>query len=247
MSGTLRVGTAAINWGLNQVVHPLKDFHALCLQFTRLCFNIPAKYASAKDAWAGAKYKHPVSQGGAIPAGVPLFWDTKSKWDHIALSIGDGKCLSTDIKRRGKVDVVPISTVTKAWGPFLGWSEDLNGVRVYSAPARPPIIPPPYVPKNNVLDVQVLKAARYRHPALSGNAERVDQVRILEEALVKTGWLAKGLADGHYGTATVKAVQNFQRKHTKNPPRNWVPDGWMGARELNLLKQLSRSTWSVEA
>lgn len=131
VSGPTRTGTAAIGWAKAQVTRPIKNFKGLCLQFTRMCYGVGAYYPSAKAAWDGAKYKHRTSNANSIPAGVPVYWATSSRYDHVAISAGNGYCYSTDIKRSGRVDRVSINSITRAWGPLLGWTEDLNGVRVY--------------------------------------------------------------------------------------------------------------------
>lgn len=93
------------------------------------------------------------------------------------------------------------------------------------------------------LSVAALKRARYADPPKSGTPVGVSgaQVRALEAALVKTGWLDAKRADGHYGSETVAAVQAFQRRHSGATK----PDGWMGAKELTRLRQLAGATWRV--
>src|SRR6478735_373325 len=99
-----RTGTQAISWGRQQITSPARDFHALCLMFVRLCFNVAARFPSARVAWESAQLKHPTTDAGSIPAGVPVFWRIGEFW-HVGLSIGAGKCLSTDVRRRGRVNV----------------------------------------------------------------------------------------------------------------------------------------------
>lgn len=66
-----------------------------------------------------------------------MFWRTGTVNWHIAISIGGGYCYSTDIPR-GKVGLIGINDLSRRWGAtLLGWSEDLNGVRVYGPPAKP--------------------------------------------------------------------------------------------------------------
>lgn len=128
----------AVAWGRSQVDAPIKDFHRLCLQFVRMSYGLPAVYPDAGTAWNAAVHRHETQDASSIPAGVPVFWELPSVADHVALSIGGGLCLSTDAKRRGRVDVVPIDSITTAWGGQLqGWTEDLNGRRVWHKPAAP--------------------------------------------------------------------------------------------------------------
>lgn len=121
----------AVAWGHDQIANPVKDFHRLCLQFVRMAYGLPAVYPDAGTAWDKAEHRHPTTDAGSIPPGVPVFWEMPGVADHVALSIGAGHCLSTDAKRRGRVDVVRIDSIGPAWGAqLLGWTEDLNGFHV---------------------------------------------------------------------------------------------------------------------
>lgn len=140
----MRRGNTAIAWGREQMHAPVKDFAGLCLQFVRMCFGLGAVHPSAIAAWNAAGRRHPTTDAGTIPRGVPVFWRI-GDFGHIALSLGGGLCLSTDVKRRGRVDIVRIDAIREAWGAqLLGWSEDLNGVRVWrNKPAAPAPAPAP--------------------------------------------------------------------------------------------------------
>lgn len=125
--------------------HPSRNWSGYCLIFVRTALGVGAKYSTAANAWWGAKHKHVVSEGRGIPRGVPVFWTGGSHgYGHVALSRGDGTCWTTDFVRPGKVDVAHIDQITDGWHLHLaGWSEDLNGVRVYTAPAKPNEKPKP--------------------------------------------------------------------------------------------------------
>ena len=62
----------------------------------------------------------------------PVFWEGGSaSHGHIAISAGNGFCWSTDIRRTGFMDRVPIDEIHAKWGlTLLGWTEDINGVTV---------------------------------------------------------------------------------------------------------------------
>lgn len=121
-----------------------------CLREVRECLAIPSKALWAKQAWDMAQFKHkaPTTPRALtdflshIPRGVSLFWaggalvKINGVWinpGHIALSTGwASNCFSTDILRNGYFDKVPITLIHSKWGhEFLGWTEDLNGVKVY--------------------------------------------------------------------------------------------------------------------
>lgn len=134
----LRTRADAITWGRRQVTNPSQTWLALCLSFVRQAFGLPALYPSATAAWEGAALKHRTTSPGSIPAGVPVFFKG-GRFGHVVLSLGGGLCLSNDVVRRGRIDVVRIADITKAWGyPVLGWTGDLNG---RSLPEPPPPAP----------------------------------------------------------------------------------------------------------
>jgi hypothetical protein len=106
----------------------------LCLQRVRLCYGVGSKYPDASTAWLSATQKHPETLAARIPRGAPVFWIGGSAGHgHIAIATGDGECWSTDILRNGRWDKVPIDLIHSRWGlALVGWTEDLNGVRVYN-------------------------------------------------------------------------------------------------------------------
>lgn len=128
-----RTGTAATNWARAQHSwHPI----GMCLVFTRSAFSVPARYGSARLAWTNARRKHRTGSGG-IPPGVPVFWLGGSHgYGHIALSLGNGLCRSTDWPHAYQVNTARIDDITRRWGQhFQGWTEDLNGITVYKGNA----------------------------------------------------------------------------------------------------------------
>ena len=122
----------AIAWSKTQT----KGYRGLCLVFVRNCFGIPAKYPSAAEAWEHAKYRHAPSNVAQIPAGVPVFFSTPAtKYGHVALHLGGGK-FRTNYSAKGTVVTATLADPVFKGMTMLGWAEDLNGVRVYTAPAR---------------------------------------------------------------------------------------------------------------
>lgn len=155
----MRTGNAACRWAREQVDHPLKDWTRLCLQFVRMAFDLPAVYPDAGTAWDRARYKHRTTDANTIPRGVPVFWETPGVADHVALSLGGGLCLSNDVRRPGRIDVVRIDAIREAWGAqLLGWTEDLNGQRVWQNKPAPPPAPPG--PNNVTRAREQLRVAR---------------------------------------------------------------------------------------
>jgi hypothetical protein len=173
-----------------------------CLQYVRTAFNVDPKYASAIDAWTGAEHKH--HGDPTPPPAVPVFF-AGGRYGHIAVSAGAGNCWSTDQPHAGSVAKVGIADLARAWGKtYVGWSEDLNGQRVWSAPD---------------LDLSRLqKAATSPHEQVAPV-----MVRKVQRALgmrIRTGRWAKGtrrrwraLYPGSQGLPTVSSVADFAVRH----------------------------------
>src|SRR5580658_10306481 len=127
--GNMHSGTtAALQRAAAATTNPV----GMCLQVVREWFNVPASAPTAIAAWEAAspQFQHNFYYP---PAGVPVFYSGGSQGaGHVAMSIGYGMIRSTDQTGPGQVSTVSISQITKAWGlTYLGWTETLNGVRVY--------------------------------------------------------------------------------------------------------------------
>ncbi len=102
----------------------------MCLQFVRgPTWGIGSLYGSAIDAWDAAKYRHPGDRNP--PIGAPCFYAGGS-YGHIVIATGDpGRMRSTDCTTSTRVNDAALSWPETAWGDtYLGWTEDLNGVRL---------------------------------------------------------------------------------------------------------------------
>jgi len=83
-----------------------------------------------------------------------------------------------------------------------------------------------------VVDLSRLVAAARTDPPRPGTPVSYSGVRVVEDALVKEGLLAKALADGHFGTATREAYAAWQRRLGYRGP---AADGIPGAASLAAL------------
>lgn len=120
----------AVAWAIAQIANPLKNWTNRCQEFTRRSLGVGGGFPSAISAWRGTA-KADRNPSREPPAGVPVYWKG-GKYGHAALSAGDGYVFSTDIKRRGKVDRVPLKWVEDRWNyEYLGWARTINGVRIY--------------------------------------------------------------------------------------------------------------------
>jgi len=220
----IRTGQAAIDFARGQVTNPTPppgqpNWFGWCLVFVRRCFNVGALYGSAEKAYLRTDFKHGTS--GTPPLGVPVWW-TNGGDGHVAISTGDGNCFSTDIKRHGKVDLVAISFITRKWGQnYRGWSEDINGVRIW----RPGAKQLPAVDLSNVQD-----AARRDQFRPQGQGLHESDVLIVEKALRSQGLKPPEFVDGYAGTEFRAAYAKWQ-KAVVGPPFDGIP----GRESLGLL------------
>ena len=108
----------------------------MCLKYVRTWLEIGSRYPDAQSAWNNAKHKH---TGGTPPAGAPVFWRKPGGGHgHIGLSVGGGRFRGTDMTVARRVSEQVLSWPTSHWGyPYLGWTEDLNGVMIPWLDATP--------------------------------------------------------------------------------------------------------------
>lgn len=108
-----------------------------CLRETREVLGAGPGAPDAIGAWNAAQHKHPVPSTAKIPPGAPLFWSGGSAGHgHVAVkAFKRGQCWTVDFERPGYWNRVRIDDITTDWHlTFLGWPEDINGVRVYTPP-----------------------------------------------------------------------------------------------------------------
>jgi hypothetical protein len=206
------MGKAAVDFAAAQANNATRDWTGICLIFVRMCFNVGPAAPDAAAGYQAAKFKH--GTGGTPPLGVPLWW-TGAPHGHVAISTGDGNCFSSDILRTGKVDKVPISKITRQWGKaYKGWSEDINGVRIWRPGAVDTL---PAVDLSNVREAASKDQFR---PAGQGLHE--SDIVIVERALLKQGLKDPMNVDGFAGKDFRRAYALWQ-KATVPPPFDGIP------------------------
>lgn len=100
----------------------------MCLKYVRTWWEIGSRYPDAITAWREAEHKHP--DDVHPPLGAPVFWQGGNH-GHIAMYVGDVDIRSTDCTATGRVSDAHGSWVHHTWGyEYLGWTGDLNGVRL---------------------------------------------------------------------------------------------------------------------
>lgn len=122
----VRTIRGAITWGREQMTKGTAIWTGLCLMFVRMCFNVDPLFPDAITAWEQSSRKHPCTPAQARRGHGGFF--RGGDHGHAVLCLGNGRCLSTDIRRKGMVDVVMIADIERAWGyKFLGDVDELNG------------------------------------------------------------------------------------------------------------------------
>lgn len=202
----MRTGSTAVAAAITQAKRETEDWRGMCLRFVRTCLGVPARHRDAKTAWT-ATAPGDRHDGAKPPPGVPVFWAVGAH-GHVALSAGGGLVWSTDILRPGQVDLVRVDTITRAWAArYLGWTETLNGQRVYD-PVKAAV-----PAKARVSLHRVIAAFRIDPHARQGTALHPEDVRPVERALVAEGLLDDRWAgDGAAGTKTVAAYARWQHR-----------------------------------
>lgn len=102
----------------------------------------------------------------------------------------------------------PMDTSVSHWrtrADMAAWA----GTKVATAPAK---APKPSTKKKPSVSLSKLVAAAKRNPSAKGTPVTYSGVRTVESALVKERLLSASYADGHYGTATIKAYAAWQRE-----------------------------------
>lgn len=122
------------------------DFPRMCLRFVRICWGVPLRYRTAREAWEKAAKKHPYTHVNAIPFGAPVFSSRPNAGSddagHVFIACGwddKGRRIfrGNDVKVLGGISAFRIDTITEGWGhTILGWTEDLNGVPLKLGPTR---------------------------------------------------------------------------------------------------------------
>ncbi len=142
---------------LRNVKLDTKDAALWCLSFVGNAFEIPKNqrpFEYARDAWAGAKFKHDANDPlPNVPVPVYFFWRGK-----VNGKVGDYGDVAIHVPGKGVFGVgLSGSGVSNRWDPspqarakamgggayYLGWSEDINKVRIAEPAPEPAPAPAP--------------------------------------------------------------------------------------------------------
>jgi len=187
-----------------------------CLNFVQTMFAAPWSGPSAIWAWNNAKGRH--GPDPSPPAGVPVFW-TGGQYGHIAISVGGGRCRSTDWPRAGRagqtapVAEAGIQEIARAWGrTYAGWAEYLGGVKIPGIGAGGTPAPSPSGWKNNAVYVNKLR---------EGTRDS-DSVWNLQRRLMQLGFAIPAGPTGNWPVngQTTRALAAWQRSKSQPAPYN---------------------------
>lgn len=97
-------------------------------------YGVGPSGGSATAAFQTAKQRVTTGNSNAIPRGAKVHWSGGSKgYGHVAIGVGNGKCISTDWPRGRTIGVARIDDISRKWGLRLqGYVRvDANNKRVY--------------------------------------------------------------------------------------------------------------------
>jgi hypothetical protein len=196
----VRTGQAAIDFAEERVGEQMPAA-GYCLQFTRENFAVPALYGSAIDAWNATRYPHPDDR--TPPWAVPVYFWSDNPYRHVAFHCKDGRVISTwnaDIRAYSS-----ISAMEQHFGPYLGWSEDLNGVTVYT-----------HKEEDDDMSDSQYKALKdeldWIHKRLGGSTSWDDVTTLLQEHDVTIDWIKERLGGSTGWDDLTKRLDQIEAK-----------------------------------
>jgi hypothetical protein len=113
-----------------------------CLRFTQKVWGAPARYESAWKAWEATEYKHSTTENIPTDVGVVVWFshygtygengnEYYANWGHVVSWIPGRGYLSSPTSGVGQKWLESIEEVERAYSStYVGWSEDINGLRV---------------------------------------------------------------------------------------------------------------------
>jgi len=199
-----------------------RGYKGLCLQFVRHAYGVNAIVPTAAKSWDQSKYKHKTDDTAGIPVGAPIHFTIPGvPAGHIALYAGNGR-MRTNISAKGTVETVGVEWFEDySKGRLIGWTNDVNGVKVistprYVAPAKATNQPTDYaeLAEDGVFKAKTVSALQILMRAIGKYTRAVDGKFQKYTKIAVQEWLAdlgfyKGKIDGDFKTLSVKALQEF--------------------------------------
>ena len=186
-----------------------------CLRWVREMFGIPPKFRYAFQNWGAmpAKYRHVTSN--PPPRGSVAYYrspNTNGMPGHIAIGLGGGKILTTDLPTGGRVGVVHYMDPVRRWGhQYVGYGWWING-KVIAA---------------RTVDASTLAYTANGHPAHSPSMTYTVARSLHAQRLLALLWVTR-----RWDFHKTRAYAAWQRRmgHT-GAAANGIP-GWRTLRQL---------------
>ena len=206
----------ARRWSSNQ--------YGMCLYTVQTWLAAPWTGPWAEDAWNRWGGQHRGDKNP--PPGVPVYWhNPRSKYGHIALSLGGGRVRSTDYPSARRVGELTIDQMSAAWNiSYLGWADKFGGQSI-------PGIHAPSSGRSRWAGGDV-----YRDKLHYGQ-RNTDSVRRLQYRLNHVKGIGANVpVTGYFGPATARKVKKYLEKigHHKRANRPLNKQN-LGRGEMNRL------------
>jgi len=129
MSVSKMTGLQAFSHMKQLMVSHAKGFQGYCHRTCQNAWGLPARNASAIDAWGAVPKADRHTDAAKAPIGAPHFF-SGGAYGHVVLqSDKKGIVISTDAPTTDYVGEVPLTWFTTHWGKhYLGWASSYNGV-----------------------------------------------------------------------------------------------------------------------
>lgn len=127
-----RKGVKGAEHAIKQVGKPCQI--GWCQATVNSWYGVGPSGSSATAAFNAAKQVVRTKNANKIPKGAKVHWSGGRKgFGHVAIAIGNGKCVSTDWPRSKTIGVARIDDISRQWGLQLrGYVKvDANNKRVY--------------------------------------------------------------------------------------------------------------------
>jgi hypothetical protein len=150
MSTAPRSVAQALAFAQSEHDHPTRSWFRDCLLFVQSCYTIPARDATAYDAWLNtpAAHKHVGGDPNDAPVGAGLCYKGVDPAGHIMLAghiTGTEGAWSNDLVHDGAIDKVDRHAPITKWGhTYLGYITQIEGYDlpiVPPAPPKEPVVP----------------------------------------------------------------------------------------------------------
>jgi hypothetical protein len=190
----------AVAYALGEVHHPDKSYAQLCDHFCAWSYGFAGSgYYSAIKHWYAIPSNHKRTSGKP-PVGALVFWSIGT-YGHVAIVVKEGYVASNDIKRYGKIDVVPIPYINQRWGArYLGWTVPYLASSWGTNPNKPPVVIPE-------IDLgKIREAAQKKDKSYKSGTTKV------QKALRAEKMLRHPFIEGRFGPKTRAAYQKWQKK-----------------------------------